>query len=195
MKIKQILVIIGLFLISSVASAQTKTSIDINPWSVIPSGVYKLSVKGNIRVTVIYGKTSYYDFGTDIKKYIASGQEVTARNFVSNGTITITPEITGSAGVLRIYVKEPLVEIEVSEGGLVLFDSKISQASMTVRLFGSKLYSENKFKVDNFVLENYQGIIELKKAYLNSAIMNITQGSKNNISGRVSKQQIYVPEK
>ena len=63
---------------------------------------------------------------------------------------------------------------------------------MNIRLNNAKLYSENKLKVDNFVLENNKGIIELHKAYLNSAILSISQGSKNNISGNISKQQIYV---
>lgn len=192
MKAKQILIVIALFLIPFFASAQKQTPLEINPWAEIPSGVYKLSVKGEVRVTVISGKTSHYDLGTDLKGHIPSGQEKYARDFVSNGTLTITPEITGSPRVLRLYVNEPLIEIEVSEGGLVVIDSKLSQASMTVRLNNAKLYSENKFKVDNFVLENNKGIIELQKAYLNSAILSVSQESKNNISGNISKQQIYV---
>lgn len=192
MKAKQILIVTALFLIPFFASAQKQTPLEINPWAEIPSGVYKLSVKGEVRVTVIYGKNSYYDLGTDLKGHIPSGQEKYARDFVSNGTLTITPEITGSPRVLRLYVNEPLIEIEVSEGGLVVIDSKLSQASMTVRLNNAKLYSENKFKVDNFVLENNKGIIELQKAYLNSAILSVSQESKNNISGNISKQQIYV---
>ncbi|HHT03613.1 MAG TPA: hypothetical protein GX005_04740 [Bacteroidales bacterium] len=192
MKAKQILIVTALFLIPFFASAQKQTPLEINPWAEIPSGVYKLSVKGEVRVTVISGKTSHYDLGTDLKGHIPSGQEKYARDFVSNGTLTITPEITGSPRVLRLYVNEPLIEIEVSEGGLVVIDSKLSQASMTVRLNNAKLYSENKFKVDNFVLENNKGIIELQKAYLNSAILSVSQESKNNISGNISKQQIYV---
>lgn len=192
MKAKQILIVTALFLIPFFASAQKQTPLEINPWAEIPSGVYKLSVKGEVRVTVISGMTSHYDLGTDLKGHIPSGQEKYARDFVSNGTLTITPEITGSPRVLRLYVNEPLIEIEVSEGGLVVIDSKLSQASMTVRLNNAKLYSENKFKVDNFVLENNKGIIELQKAYLNSAILSVSQESKNNISGNISKQQIYV---
>ena len=94
-----------------------------------------------------------------------------------------------------MYLREPLLEIDILDGGLVIFDSKLSQASMTIRLFNSKLYSENKFKVDNFVLENNKGTIELKKANLNSAILSINEDSKNSISGTVSKQQIYVIKK
>lgn len=195
MKTKQIIIAISLLLMSIVVSAQSNTALDINPWSVIPSGVYKLVVKGDVRVTVVYGKTSYYDLGTDIKKYISSGQEIPARDFVSNGTLTITPEITGSPKIIRLYLREPLLEIDILDGGLVIFDSKLSQASMTIRLFNSKLYSENKFKVDNFVLENNKGTIELKKANLNSAILSINEDSKNSISGTVSKQQIYVIKK
>ncbi|MFA7081562.1 MAG: hypothetical protein WC135_03010 [Bacteroidales bacterium] len=195
MKIKQIIAVLALFLVSFFASAQSKTAIDINPWSEIPSGVYKLVVKGDVRVTVVYGKTSYYDLGTDIKKYISSGQELPARDVVSNGTLTITPEITGSPKIIRLYLREPLLEIDILDGGLVIFDSKLSQASMTIRLFNSKLYSENKFKVENFVLENNKGTLELKKANLNSAIISINEGSKNSISGEVSKQQIYVIKK
>lgn len=194
MKAKFLFSTIGLFFISLVALAQQKTEINLNPWSEIPTGVYKLSVRGEVRVTIIYSKTSYYDFGTDLKKYIASGQEKSARSFVSNGTLTITPEITGAAGVIRIFLKEPLIDIEVSEGGLVMFGSKITQPSMNVRLNNSKLFSEKRFSVNNFVLENHQGIIELKNASLNSAVMKITPGSKNNFMGKVSKQQMFVIE-
>lgn len=195
MKAKLLFSTMGLLFLALVATAQEKAEINLNPWSEIPSGVYKLAVKGEVRVTIIYNKTkNYYDFGTDIQKYISSGQEKEARNYVSNGTLTITPELTGSAGVLRIFIKEPLIDIDATEGALVVFDSKITQPSMNVRLNNSKLYSEKKFSVNNFVLENRNGIIELKKANLDSAIISINKGSKNNISGKVYKQQMFVIE-
>lgn len=106
--------------------------------------------------------------------------------------MTINSEVTGLGGQIRIYLKDPLMEIELSEGALLIYDTKINQPSMTVKLNDAKLYSEKTFDIENFVLENKKGIIELKKAYLGSSIFNIAQGSKNSITGKVSKQQIYV---
>ena len=48
MKAKFLFSTIGLFFISLVALAQQKTEINLNPWSEIPTGVYKLSVRGEV---------------------------------------------------------------------------------------------------------------------------------------------------
>lgn len=195
MKIKQILVIVGLLLFPVFLSAQFSSKLELPEWSKIPTGIYKLRVEGNIRVRIEISKENYYDFGTDIRDYISSGQELPASNFCSNGTLTISSEITGTPSVLRIHTSEPLVEIEVLDGGLVIIDSRLRQPSMTVKLNNGKIFSEQKLSIDNFVLENHDGIVDLKKAYLESAILNISQESKNTIEGRVSKQKIYVIKK
>lgn len=188
----KLLLSITLFFFTLSASAQIQKEALVNQWSNIPNGVYKIVVIGQVRVTILKDKTNHYDFGTDLKNYISSGQEKEGSSFVSNGTLTINSEATEVSGQIRIFLKDPLMDIDLSEGALLIYETKISQPSMTVKLNNSKLYSEKRFSVDNFVLENHKGIIELKKANIDSAIFNLTQGTKNNISGSVDNQQIYV---
>ena len=55
-------------------------------WSDIPSGVYKLVLKGEVRVIIKKdSKRNHYDFGTDVKDYISSGQEKEGSSFKRNG--------------------------------------------------------------------------------------------------------------
>ena len=192
MKAKSLIFAIAIVLFAFSAQAQDKTTPILNQWSNIPNGVYKIVVSGQVRVTILKDKTNHYDFGTDLKNYISSGQEKEGRSLVSNGTLTINSDSVGVSGQIRIFLKDPLMDIDLSEGALLIYDTKISQPSMTVKLNNSKLYSEKRFSVDNFVLENHNGIIELKKANIDSAIFNLTQGTKNNISGSIDNQQIYV---
>lgn len=188
----KLLLSIALFFFTLSAFSQIQKEAPSNQWSNIPNGVYKLVVSGQVRVTILKDNTNHYDFGTDLKNYISSGQEKEGSSFVSNGTLTINPEAAGVSGQIRIFLKDPLMDLDLSEGVLLIYDTKISQPSMTVKLNNSKLYSEKTFSVNNFVLENRKGIIELKKANIDSAIFNLTQGTKNNISGSIDNQQIYV---
>ena len=162
-------------------------------WSDIPSGVYKLVLKGEVRVIIKKDrKKNHYDFGTDVKDYISSGQEKEGSSFVNNGTITITKEDLGSSPQLRLFIKDQIMDVELSDGALLIYESNISQPSMKLKLNNAKLYSAKKLSITNFLLESRQGILDLKKANFKSAILNITPSSETTISGKVSNQQIHV---
>ncbi len=162
-------------------------------WSDIPNGIYKLVVSGDVRVIIKKdSKKNHYDLGTDVKEYISSGQEKEGSSFVNNGTITITKEDLGSSQQLRLFIKDQIMDVELSDGALLIYESNISKPSMKVKLNNAKFYSEKKLSITNFLLESRKGIVDLKKANFKSAILNITPSSETTISGKVSNQQIHV---
>ncbi len=165
-------------------------------WSDIPSGVYKLVVTGEVRVIVKTDrKRNHYDLGTSVKKYISTGQEREGSSFVNNGTITITKDDLAASNEIRLFLKDQLMDIELNDGALLIYDLRISQPSMKVKLNDAKLYSKKSFGINNFVLENNYGFLELLKANIKSAVLNITPASENTIAGNVKKQQIHVIKK
>lgn len=192
MKTKSFL--IGIFLILFAFSAFAQEQTPQPHWSDLPSGIYSLKASGKVRVIVKTSKKNFYDFGTDLKNYISTGQEAYGTSFVENGKIIITPQTMGSASQIRLFLKDQLMDIELSDGALLVYDSRISQPSMKLKLINSKLYSEKSFGVKNFVLDNIRGVIDLKKANINSAILNLTPETQNNIEGSIDKQQIYIKE-
>jgi len=111
---------------------------------------------------------------------------------VNNGTIEITKADLGSNSQLRLFIKDQIMDIELRDGALLIYDSKISQPSMNVKINNAKLYSSKKFSINNFVIENRKGILELLKANLKSAVLNISPNSENTVGGNVSKLQIHV---
>ena len=112
MKTKSLLIAIFLMLFAFSVNAQEQAP---QPhWSDLPSGIYSLKASGQVRVIVKTSKKNFYDFGTDLKKYISSGQEAFGSTFVQNGKIIITPETMGSAGQIRIFLKDQLMDIELS---------------------------------------------------------------------------------
>ncbi|MDD2530387.1 MAG: hypothetical protein PHN41_04085 [Bacteroidales bacterium] len=190
MKSKTILIAVLAILFSFKGFSQEQI---VPHWSDIPSGVYKLVISGEVRVVIKKDrKKNHYDFGTDIKEYIASGQERNGSSFVNNGTIEITKADLGSNSQLRLFIKDQIMDIELRDGALLIYDSKISQPSMNVKINNAKLYSSKKFSINNFVIENRKGILELLKANLKSAVLNISPNSENTVGGNVSKLQIHV---
>lgn len=190
MKSKTILIAVLAILFSFKGFSQDQI---VPHWSDIPSGVYKLVISGEVRVVIKKDrKKNHYDFGTDIKEYIASGQERNGSSFVNNGTIEITKADLGSNSQLRLFIKDQIMDIELRDGALLIYDSKISQPSMNVKINNAKLYSSKKFSINNFVIENRKGILELLKANLKSAVLNISPNSENTVGGNVSKLQIHV---
>lgn len=190
MKSKTILIAVLAILFSFKGFSQEQI---VPHWSDIPSGVYKLVISGEVRVVIKKDrKKNHYDFGTDIKEYIASGQERNGSSFVNNGTIEITKADLGSNSQLRLFIKDQIMDIELRDGALLIYDSKISQPSMNVKINNAKLYSSKKFSINNFVVENRKGILELLKANLKSAVLNISPNSENTVGGNVSKLQIHV---
>lgn len=162
-------------------------------WSDIPSGVYKLVVRGEVRVIIKKdSKKNHYDLGTNVKDYITSGQERDGSSLVNNGTITITKDDLGASSQLRLFLKDQIMDVELSNGALLIYESSISQPSIKVKLNNSKIYSTKKFSINNFLLESREGIVDLKKANFKSAILNITPKSETTIKGKVSSQQIHV---